>query len=184
MGVFDKSWILNILDLDLNFSLSINTLYIKFYFFSFHIDTTDTVSKFLETTVVSISKKNLSYETNGFKNTIIYRESLNFTVRIYETLTNSNISEKNVDFRVISNSLVILHKQFTTNMNGIISINLKTPINLSLGNNILTFFIEGSDIYNSSLEILVWKIPTFLDILNFLFFLFIYYSYFLLTLGF
>lgn len=170
IGLFDKSWIINILDLDLNFSLSINTLYIKFYFYYFHIDTTNTISKFLETFVIIITKKNLSYEIEGGKSSIIYGESTNFTVRIYETLTNSNISEKNVDFRVISNSLVILHKQLITNINGIMSINLKSPINLSLGNNLLTFFIEGGDIYNSSnfsLKIVVRKIPTFLDILNF-----------------
>ncbi|MCK4379587.1 MAG: hypothetical protein KAW51_00505 [Candidatus Lokiarchaeota archaeon] len=170
IGSFEKNWSLELQELALDFSNYTNTLYIKFFSFYFHIYTTNTICTFLETIKIKIIKKIPSYELNGFKNNITYGEFLNFTVRFRDSITYFNIINKTIELNVISNSIIIFQNYYITDNNGTIFLNLTSTTHLSIGINLLTFFFESDKIYNHlrfSCEIIVKKIPVFIDVLDF-----------------
>ncbi|MFX1500741.1 MAG: hypothetical protein ACFFDH_07230, partial [Promethearchaeota archaeon] len=172
IGLFEKNWTLNIQDLNIDFTNYTNTLYIRLFFFYFHIDTTNTMSTFLETIKVRILKKEPLCQLVGFRDHLKYGECLNFIAKFYENdlLNNSNLINHTIDFMISFNDIISHEYSYITNSSGVIDLSLSTITDLELGQNFLIFSIRENRIYNDTkfiYGIYVEKTLLMIDIINF-----------------
>ncbi|MFW9819730.1 MAG: hypothetical protein ACFFE5_08980 [Candidatus Thorarchaeota archaeon] len=170
IGPFEENWTVKIEDFNLNIENSTFNLYIKFYIFYFHIDTASTMSNYLDTIDIKVVKRKISCELIGYKDRINLGESLLLEAHFYDIVTNQFFTNQTIQFIVSFNDLIIHQYNYTTNMSGIISIQLFSFTHLKLGHNNLIFSITNNKLYNDSIiiyEIYVDKNDPIIDILNF-----------------
>ncbi|MFX1365169.1 MAG: hypothetical protein ACFFCE_18090 [Promethearchaeota archaeon] len=172
IGLFEKNWTLEIQNLNINFANYTNTLYIKLYFFYFHIDTTNTVSTFLETIKVRILKKEPLCQLVGFRDHLKYGECVNFIAKFYEDVLvdNSNLINHTIDFMISFNDIIRHEYSYITNSSGMIGLSLSSITDLKLGQNYLIFSIRENRIYNDTKFIyglFVEKNHLMIDIISF-----------------
>lgn len=172
IGFFEEIWTLKIQDLNIDFNNYTNILYIKLYFFYFHIDTTNTVSTFLETVKVKIIKRTPLCQLIGYKDHLKYGECLNITANFYENSSgNENyLINYTIDFMIYFNDLLRQQYSYTTNSSGIIDLCLSTITDLTLGQNYIIFSIMDDRIYNDTkyiYEVNVDKNHLIVDIINY-----------------
>jgi hypothetical protein len=173
IGSLEKNWIINCSELNFSLSNYSDILYIKFFSYYFHFDSTNTVATFLETRIIKIVKRNLSCQLSGFKNNINYGENMIFDASFYDSSSEGQdltLNNQTILFKVISNNNMIYQNNYTTNLTGVINLFLNSKNDLKLGDNKLIFTFKDNKIYNDSkfiFEAHVGKNPIFIDILKF-----------------
>lgn len=172
IGTYEENWTINIEDFNLNIENSTFILKIKFYIFYFHIDTASTMSNYLDTIDIRVVKREISCELIGYKDQINLGEVLSLEARFFDTITNNTqfFTNLTVEFLISFNDLIIHQCNYTTNMSGVINIQLFSLTHLKLGLNFLIFSIIDNKIYNDSriiYEVYVDKNDPIIDILNF-----------------
>lgn len=172
IGFHEKNWTLDIDQLNFGFSNYSNILYIKFFSFYFQIDTTNTVSTFLETIEITIIKRNLLCSLDGYRDHIEFGECLYLNVKFSdESSENSlNIINQTIKFMISFNNLIIHQCNYTTNNSGVISVFISSFTHLKVGQNFLIFSVLNNSVFNNSIfiyELYVEKNPIFVDILRF-----------------
>ncbi len=172
IGTYEENWTINIEDFNLNIENSTFILKIKFYIFYFHIDTASTMSNYLDTIDIRVVKREISCELIGYKDQINLGEVLSLEARFFDTITNNTqfFTNQTVEFLISFNDLIIHQCNYTTNMSGVINIQLFSLTHLKLGLNFLIFSIIDNKIYNDSriiYEVYVDKNDPIIDILNF-----------------
>ena len=167
MGFNSESWTIYIPDLNLMLINESTQLYVKLY--QYWDEGEKQVSTIRETINITILKSNLSCELFGFKNSITYGEKFNFSAIFFETSNNSLLINQQIYFTIKFNNKITISKEFITNEDGIIKLNLSSLIELNLGENVLNFVINDSLIYDPiqfSYKIDVSKIPIFIDTIH------------------
>ncbi|MFX1303284.1 MAG: hypothetical protein ACFFBV_09200 [Promethearchaeota archaeon] len=172
IGFYEKNWTLEIDQLNIDFSNSSTILYIKFFSFYFQIDTTNTVSTFLETVKITLIKRKLFCSLEGYREHIEFGESLNLKVKFFDELSQDtlNLINLTIKFMISFNNLIIHQCNYTTNNSGVISVLISSFTHLKIGQNILIFSLVNNKIFNMSIfiyELFVEKNPIFVDILSF-----------------
>ncbi len=151
IGYKEENWIVDIQSLNLQFGNYSNTLYIKFFLHYLEITSFNEINAFLKTIEFEIVKRNASCELIGFKNHIKYGEDMSFKVRFYNgSLTHdSYLVNHSVEFKIISNQIILFKKDYITDSSGIIEIFIPSITNLSIGANSLISTILENKLYNS-----------------------------------
>ncbi len=172
VGAYEKNWIVNTHELNLDSNNCSYVLYINFFVFYFQIDTTNTMCTYLETLEIEIIKRNISCELTGFKDRIILGENLSFIAKFYDNTVedNQNLINFTVHFNIKYDDLILFQSNYTTNSSGAICINLLSLSNLKLGMNLLIFSIKNNMVYNDTkfvYEILTEKNDLIIDIITF-----------------
>lgn len=172
IGTYEENWTINIEDFNLNIENSTVILYIKFYIFYFHIDTASTMSNYLDTIDIRVVKREISCELIGYKDQINLGEILSLEAIFFDTITNNTqfFTNQTIEFMISFNDLIIHQCNYTTNMSGVINIQLFSLTHLKLGLNFLIFSITDNKLYNDSriiYEVYVDKNDPIIDILNF-----------------
>lgn len=172
IGTYEQNWTVSIEEFDLDFKNDSYILFVKFFIYYFHIDTTNTMSIYLETIEIRIMKRNISCELIGYKNHIKLGENLFFIAKFYDENSeiSQNLSNQTVQFLILFEDSIIHQCNYTTNNSGSINIYLTSLIHLKLGKNILTFTITNNKLYNNSkfiYEIIAEKNDLIIDILAF-----------------
>ena len=165
MGFNDDSWDIYFPDLELNLSRDSTQLYIKFY--HFFDNRVQAISTFRQTINITILKSELSCELIGFKDSMIFGDAMNFTVKIFETGNNTVLINQSVFLNLKYNTTWIYSREFSTNEEGEIYLNLSSLYDLNIGVNELNFIINDSIIYNPiqfSYTIKVNRIPIIVNI--------------------
>ena len=152
ISIFQENWTINIKNLNISFIDYSNLLYIKFYYYFFRISDMFTVSGFIDTIEIKTIKRNISCQLIGFTDHLKYGELLCFNARFYNKSleNNSNLINQIVLFKVISNDSILYKNNFTTNLFGMIKINISTFIHLKIGRNFLIFNITDKKFYKDS----------------------------------
>ena len=165
IGFHSENWIIYIPDLDLDLINDSTQLYIKFYR---SIDDGEHINlTFDQTLNITILKSDLSCELVGFKNSMIFGQNLNFSVKFFETGNDSVLINQTVFFKIKVNNTRTFSSEYITNDFGIIILNLSSPYYLNVGENELNFIINDSIIYNPvqfSYKIKVNRIPVIVNI--------------------
>ena len=167
IGFHSETWIIYIPELDLNLFNDSTQLYVKF--FHFIDDGEHAISTFRQTLNITILKSELSCELIRFKDSITFGEVLNFTVRFFETGNNSVLINQTVLLEVRFNETWIFSREFSTNNDGEITLNLSSVNELNIGENELNFIINDSMIYDPirfSYKIKVNRISVKVDIIQ------------------
>ena len=167
IGIHSESWVINIPDLELNLSLNSTQLYVKFYFF--FDNGVQMISTFRQTINVTILKSELSCDLKGFKDSMIFGEAMNFTVKFFETGNNSVLVNQSVFLKINCNNNWIFSRDFSTNDKGEIAVNLSSTSELNIGENKLNFIINNSIIYDPiqfSYTIKVNRIPIMVNLIQ------------------
>ena len=167
-GFHSETWNIYIPDIDLNLINDSTQLYVKFYFF--FDDKVKMVSEFKKTVNITILNSELSCELIGFKNSIIFGETTNFSVIFYETGNNSVLINQTVFLKVKYNDTWIFSREFVTEIKGEIDVNLSSIYELNIGENELNFIINDSIIYEPiqfSYAITVNRIPIIVNIIQY-----------------
>jgi hypothetical protein len=172
IGTYEQNWIVNIEDLNLTIENYTINLYIKFYIFYFHIETSTTMTNYLDTIKISVAKRQISCELIGYRERIKVGENLFFKAIFYDKITNETqfLTNQTIELKISSNDLILHQFNYTTNMSGIINIQLFSPTHLKLGLNYLIFSISENSLYNDSrliYEVYVDKNDPIIEILNF-----------------
>lgn len=172
IGFYEKNWILDIEQLNIDFTNYSNIIYIKFFSFYFQIDTTNTVSTFLETVKVKIIKRNLFCLLDGYRNRIEFGEYLCFKAKFYDGSLENNVYLYNqtIMFMISFNNLIIHQHNYTTNNSGVISLFISSSTHLKVGKNLLIFSVSNHKVFNDSIfiyELIVDRTPIFVDIISF-----------------
>ncbi|MFX1575364.1 MAG: hypothetical protein ACFFB0_21725 [Promethearchaeota archaeon] len=172
IGFSEKNWNISIINLNVSFSNSSNTLFIKFLSYYYQISTMDMVITYLETIEIEIMKRTLFCDLIGFKNHLNISENLSITAIFYDEFLgdNSFLINKSILFKIISNKSLIFQSNYIINESGMIKFNLIPSEQLKLGKNILIFIFKNNIVYNDSMffyEIFLEKIPVFVDIIEF-----------------
>ena len=167
-GFHSETWNIYIPDIDLDLINDSTQLYVKFYFF--FDDKVKMVSEFKKTVNITILNSELSCELIGFKNSIIFGETTNFSVIFYETGNNSVLINQTVFLKVKYNDTWIFSREFVTEIKGEIDVNLSSIYELNIGENELNFIINDSIIYEPiqfSYAITVNRIPIIVNIIQY-----------------
>lgn len=172
IGFFEKNWSIDIQQLNIDFSNYTNILYVKFFSFYFHIDTTNTICAFLETVKIKIIKRNPLCQLIGYRDHIKYGECLYLKVKFYESSLENPIYLINhtVELMISFNNSSRHKYTYTTNTSGAINLNLSTLTDLTLGQNFLIFSIIDNSVYNDTkfiYEIYVDKNDIVIEIINY-----------------
>ncbi len=172
IGFSEKSWNINIINLNVSFTNGSNTLFIKFFSYYYQISTMDMVITYLETIEVEIMKRTLLCELIRFKNQINIGENLSITARFYDKLLedNSFLINQSILFNIFSNESLIYQLNYIINESGIIKFDLFPHEHLELGKNILVFIVKNNSFYYDSMffyEIFLEKNPVYVDIIGF-----------------
>ncbi len=172
IGTYEKNWTVNIEDFNLSIENSTYILHIKFYIFYFHIDTASTMSNYLDTIDIRVVKRKISCELIGYKDRISLGENLSLEAQFYDTITNATqfFTNQTIKFIISFNDLIIHQCNYTTNMSGVINIQLFSLTHLKLGQNYLIFSITDNKLYNDSriiYGVYVGKNDPIIDVLNF-----------------
>jgi len=172
IGVFEKNWTLDIAQLNIDFTNYTNILYIKFFSFYFQIDTTNTVSTYLDSKKIEIIKKNLVCSLKGYRDHIEYGEYLYLKAEFYDesSVNNSNLHNKTIKFSISFNDLIIHQYNYTINESGTIRLLVSSYTHLRVGKNLLIFSILNNTIFNDTnfiYELVVEKNPVFVNINHF-----------------
>lgn len=160
MGFNSESWIVYIPNLHLSFPNESTQLYVKFYHFL--DDGEKMISTFREIINLTILKADLSCELFGYRNSLTYGETINFSVKFFERTNNSVLVNQTIFFKIESNDKLAFARDFITNDLGKIYLNLSTLDELNLGKNVLKFIINDSIIYDPTqfiYDIYVNKVP-------------------------
>jgi len=172
IGTYEQNWTVNIEEFNLDFRNNSYILYVKFFMFYFHIDTTNTMYTYLETIEIRVMRRNISCELIGYENHITFGENLLFTAKFYDETSEiiQNLSYQTVLFLISFDDTIIHRCNYTTNESGVISIHLSALTHLKLGKNFLIFSITNNSLYNDSefiYEIIVEKNDLIIEILTF-----------------
>ena len=168
-GLFELNWTIKIENLNLNFSNYSNIISIKAIVFN-RINGGTLISVVLDTLYITIIKRNICCELSNFTNTLVLGKNLSFTARFYGEDTNTSLSDLEILVSIYSDNLKIYETNRTSNFQGIISLNLSSTDDMRLGINYLIFNITNGFIYNYTnfrFEILVEKIPIYIDIIKY-----------------
>ena len=168
MGLFKENWTVEIQNFNISFINASQTLYIKFFYFL--NDDGDIESSFRATLAVEIIKREIKCELSGYKSSLKYGENLEFIAKFSDKLNNSALIDLEVLFQIKSNNITLFQSFFLTNESGEIWLNLSSVLQLSIGVNILTFFITNNNFYNDSINIyqlILERVPIFIEINKF-----------------
>jgi hypothetical protein len=166
-GFHGESWNIYIPDMDLNLVNDTTQLYVKLY--HFFDDKVQMVSTFKQTVNITILKSRLSCELMGFKNSIIYGETVNFSVVFFKTGNNSVLINQTVFLNIKNNKTWVFSREFITDDKGKIDVNLSSIYELKIGENELDFIINDTIIYDPiqfSYKIKVNRIPIVVNIIQ------------------
>jgi len=169
IGTYEKNWTVSIENLNLDVINGSHLLYIKLFVFYCHKDTGSTMYNCLETIEVKVIKRNISCELIEYKDLIKIGEDISLVAKFYDQRSDFNryLINQTVQFKTSYNDLIIHQCNYTTNISGIISIQLISVLHLKLGRNFLTFSIVDNDLYNNSdfvYEIYVEKNEPIIDV--------------------
>jgi len=172
IGCFAKNWTVNVQDLNIASDNYSYILHVKFYYFNFQFETMDTKSSFLDILEIQIIKRELSCSLINFTEQLKYGESLYFKAKFYDKLLGetSYLINQTISFKVSSNNLITYETNLTTNLFGIVEVNISSFPYLCLGPNYLILSLINNTFYNNTnflYMIAVEKIPIFMRIINF-----------------
>ncbi len=168
-GFFELNWTIKIENLNLNISNYSNIIAIKAIMYN-RINGGILLSEVLDTLDITIIKRNIHCQLANFRDTIILGKNLAFSARFYHEDTNTSLSGQEIMLYIFSNNLKIYESNYTSNYQGIISLNLSSTDDMLIGINYIIFNITNGVIYNQSIfnfEILVEKIPVYIDIIKY-----------------
>ncbi|MFX1420204.1 MAG: hypothetical protein ACFE9N_14915, partial [Promethearchaeota archaeon] len=172
IGIFIKNWTINTENLNLDFTNSSYILFIKFYLFYFQIDTSNTISTYLESLEIKIMKRNIVCELLGYNEYLKLGENLSMIAKFYDLTNEINhpLNNQTIQFMIAFNNLIIHQQNYTTNMSGAILIHLSSINHCNLGQNFLIFSVSNNQVYNDSkfiYEIFIEKNDLIIDIIKF-----------------
>ena len=167
-GYNEDSWMIHIPNLNTEIKNNSIQVFVKFWIsFNDYVISGDTYD--LEFLTINIIKANITCELSGFKNSIIYGEVIFLIAKFYETNNNLLLNNNTIRFQIEWELVVLYQYDFKTNQSGIITANISSIYNLSVGVNYLKFIIMGNETYNNcqfSYKLRVEKIPIFGEIIK------------------
>ncbi|MEE9378282.1 MAG: hypothetical protein V3V33_09635 [Candidatus Lokiarchaeia archaeon] len=172
IGFSEKNWSLDLQQLNINFSNYTNILYVTFFSFYFHIDTTNTICTYLETIKIKIIKRNPLCELIGYRDHIKYGECLYLKARFYDKSSESTryLINHTIEFMISFDNLTRHKYTYTTNISGVIDLKISSLADLALGQNFLIFSILDHRVYNDTkfiYELFVDKNHLIIDIISY-----------------
>ena len=172
IGFFEKDWSLDLQQLNIDFSNYTNILYVKFFSFYFHIDTTNTICTYLETIEIKIIKRNPLCELIGYRDPIKYGECLYLRARFYDNSSGSirYLINHTIELVISFNNITKQRYTYTTNTSGMIGVSLSSITDLTIGQNFLVFSVIDNKIYNNTkfiYELFIDKNHLIIDIISY-----------------
>lgn len=147
IGTFQKSWIVQISDLNIFLENSSIELSVQFYLYYWDLSY-DIWQKAIDEKSIWVNKRDISCQLIGFPSVIKYKDNLSFQARFYDTYLNSSsyLIDQIIECKVISTDLCWLNQNFTVNSTGIIEVNINLS-NISENQNFLIFSIKDNEYY-------------------------------------
>ncbi|MHA1190727.1 MAG: hypothetical protein ACTSP9_00345 [Promethearchaeota archaeon] len=167
-GYNEDNWMIHIPNLNIEIKNDSTLVFVKFWIsFNGYVVSGDTYDP--EFLTISIIKANVTCELIGFKPSINYGEKFSLLAKFYETNNVLILINNTIRFKIEYETIVLYQFDFKTNQSGIITVNISSIYNLSVGVNNLKFIIMGNETYNNcqfSYKLRVEKIPIFAEIIN------------------
>ncbi|MHA1373335.1 MAG: hypothetical protein ACTSR7_03470 [Promethearchaeota archaeon] len=167
-GYNEDNWMIHIPNLNIEIKNDSTLVFVKVWIsFNGYVVSGDTYDP--EFLTINIIKANVTCELIGFEPSIIYGEEFSLLAKFYETNNNFILINNTIRFKIEWETVVLYQFDFKTNLSGIITANISSIYNLSIGVNNLKFIIMGNETYSNcqfSYKLRVKKIPIFGEIIN------------------
>lgn len=149
VGIFDGWWIVDVQDLYMPSGSESNVFYVAFFYY--WTDLAQEYGGYYLYPQITVEKRNISCEVVEFRDRLTYGDSLDIKVAFYNTtLENKQILDNYlVIFKIISSNVIVYEKEYTTDENGMIEINILSTENFTLGFNYLVFETDGDLFFNN-----------------------------------